>query len=109
MTKLRSRKQREKCNEVIIEGHRLIKDALKAGLVPSTILYNNPDDVKQFNFPADVVQYKVPYQTLQLWSSLTTCPGLLGIIAINFRSNFNVSKLDIQVIVYFLLTGQRGF
>ncbi|XP_076763601.1 rRNA methyltransferase 3, mitochondrial [Xylocopa sonorina] len=79
MTELRSRKKRQKNKEVILEGHRLITDALEAGLIPTTILFNNPLDIEAFDFPKEVTLYKVPYKTIQLWSSLTTSPGLLGI------------------------------
>ncbi|CAL7933470.1 unnamed protein product [Xylocopa violacea] len=79
MTELRSRKKRQKNKEVILEGHRLIADALKTGLIPKAILFNNPSDIEAFNFSKEVKLYKVPYKTIQLWSSLTTSPGLLGI------------------------------
>ncbi|XP_017875489.1 rRNA methyltransferase 3, mitochondrial [Ceratina calcarata] len=79
MTNLKSRKRREKDKEIVLEGHRLIKDAMKVGLVPKLILFNDSTDLEELNLPEEVTLYKVPYKTIQLWSSLTTAPGLLGI------------------------------
>lgn len=79
MTKLKARKKREKDNEIILEGQRLITDAIKAGIMPSTILFTDLSDIKEFKSLENVTFYKVPYKTVQLWSSLTHSPGLLGI------------------------------
>lgn len=79
MTNLKSRKKREKDGEIILEGHRLIKDAMKVGLIPKIVLFNDANDLKELHLPDEVTLYKVPYKTIQLWSSLTTAPGLLGI------------------------------
>lgn len=79
MSQIKSKKRREKNSEIVLEGHRLIKDALKAGLIPKTIFFNELSEVKALNLPAEVTLYKVPYKALQLWSALTTCPGLIGI------------------------------
>ncbi|XP_043801096.1 rRNA methyltransferase 3, mitochondrial [Apis laboriosa] len=79
MTKLKSRKKREKNNEIILEGQRLIADALKSGAIPSVIIYNDPTNIASLKFPEEVKLYKVPYNTIQLWSTLSTSPGLLGI------------------------------
>lgn len=79
MTQLRNRKKREKNNEVVLEGHRLIKDALKTGLTPTAIIFNDLSVIKELKLPKGVTLYKVPYKTIQLWSSLTTSPGIIGI------------------------------
>ncbi|PBC29340.1 RNA methyltransferase protein [Apis cerana cerana] len=79
MIKLKSRKKREKDNEIILEGQRLITDALKSGAIPSAIIYNDPTKIAALKLPEEVKLYKVPYKTIQLWSTLTTSPGLLGI------------------------------
>ncbi|XP_017760540.1 PREDICTED: rRNA methyltransferase 3, mitochondrial [Eufriesea mexicana] len=79
LSKLKSRKKAEKANEIILEGHRLIKDALKFGLIPSAIIFNDSLDIEQLELPEGVPLYKVPYKTIQLWSSVVNSPGLLGI------------------------------
>lgn len=85
MIKLKSRKKREKDNEIILEGQRLIADALKSGAIPSVIIYNDPTNIAALKFPEEVKLYKVPYNTIQLWSTLSTSPGLLGINIIYFK------------------------
>ncbi|XP_076625820.1 rRNA methyltransferase 3, mitochondrial isoform X1 [Colletes latitarsis] len=79
MTKIKSRKKREKNNEIVLEGRRLIEEGLEAGGKPIAILYNKSSDIDSLKFPEDVKLYKVPYNTIQLWSSLTSSPGLIGI------------------------------
>ncbi|XP_076292562.1 rRNA methyltransferase 3, mitochondrial [Lasioglossum baleicum] len=81
LTKLKSRKRREKNDKVILEGYRLIKDALDAGAQLDTILFNNYNEIDKLNHPIpdDVKLYKVPYKTIQMWSSLTSPPGVMGI------------------------------
>ncbi|XP_076240453.1 rRNA methyltransferase 3, mitochondrial [Calliopsis andreniformis] len=79
MTKVKSRKLKEKNDEIILEGRRLIQEGLKAGVEPTAIFFNNPSDIDTLQLPENVKLYKVPYRTIQLWSSLTTSPGLIGI------------------------------
>lgn len=78
MTNLKSRKRREKNDEIILEGQRLIKDALKSGAIPNAMIFNDLSDLAALKLPEEVKLYKVPYNTIQLWSTLTTSPGLLG-------------------------------
>ncbi|XP_053986896.1 rRNA methyltransferase 3, mitochondrial [Hylaeus volcanicus] len=79
MTNVKTRKRREKNEEIILEGHRLIKEGIEAGGKPTAILFNNSSDLDLLNLPKDVKLYKVPYKTIKLWSTLTTSPGLIGI------------------------------
>lgn len=79
MTNLKSRKRREKNDEIILEGQRLIKDALKSGATPNAMIFNDLSDLAVLELPEEVKLYKVSYNTIQLWSTLTTSPGLLGI------------------------------
>ncbi|XP_076679866.1 rRNA methyltransferase 3, mitochondrial isoform X2 [Andrena cerasifolii] len=79
MVRVKSRKRREKNDEIILEGRRQIKEGLDAGAILETILFNNPSDIDTLNIPSEAKLYKVPYRTIQLWSSLTNSPGLIGI------------------------------
>ncbi|XP_043598193.1 rRNA methyltransferase 3, mitochondrial [Bombus pyrosoma] len=79
MSNLKSRKRREKNDEIVLEGKRLIIDAIKSGAIPHSIIFNDSSDIAALKLPNEVKLYKVPYNTIQLWSALTTCPGLLGI------------------------------
>ncbi|XP_050489669.1 rRNA methyltransferase 3, mitochondrial [Bombus huntii] len=79
MSNLKSRKRREKNDEIVLEGKRLIIDAIKSGAIPHSIIFNDSSDIAALKLPNEVKLYKVPYTTIQLWSALTTSPGLLGI------------------------------
>ena len=79
MVRVKSRKRREKNDEIILEGRRQIKEGLDAGAVLETILFNNPSDIDALDIPSEAKLYKVPYRTIQLWSSLTNSSGLIGI------------------------------
>lgn len=75
------RKQRERFNIVLLEGTRLIRDALLASCKPRTILFSRMSELKSVQdlLPKDNVNlYQVPYNDLQLWSSLKTSPGIMG-------------------------------
>lgn len=95
MTKLKSRRKKEINEEIILEGKRLIKDGLKAGVQPRVILFNNPSDIDELQLPEEVKLYKIPYKTIQLWSSLTSSPGLIGII-----NTFILSSLILMYLYY---------
>lgn len=79
MTQIKTRKRREKNGQIVLEGYRLIKDALEAGVVLTTILFNNPSDIESLKLSENVKLLKVPYKTIQLWSNLTSPSGLIGI------------------------------
>lgn len=68
---------------MIVEGKRLIKDALDTGLNPHTIFVTEEDHLKGLErYRADLAKasvYKVAQKDLSTWSSLTTAPGILAI------------------------------
>ncbi|XP_047363101.1 rRNA methyltransferase 3A, mitochondrial [Vespa velutina] len=82
MVNVKSRKRREKSNQILLEGYRLIKDGIEAGVKPEIILFSRLSDIMDLNLHKEVKLYKVPYKTLQLWSNLTTSPGIIGIFNI---------------------------
>lgn len=95
MQNLKSKKLREKNKQFLVEGHRMITDAIKAGLKPNIILFSRPTDVLQIPLPPENVQlFKVPYKTLQLWSSLTTTPGVMGMSSILQIANQYKSRIN---------------
>lgn len=82
MIDVKTRNRREKNNSMLLEGFRLIKDAVQAGTKPKAIFFSRLSDVLPLSLPKEVKLYKVPYRTIQLWSNLTTSPGILGIFEI---------------------------
>ncbi|XP_065226958.1 rRNA methyltransferase 3A, mitochondrial [Planococcus citri] len=85
MTAAKSRKQRYKKNTIMLEGRRLISDALQAGVKPLMILFTRKQLIEdlpildEYVTPEKTVLHKIPYEYLQNWSNLTTSPGLTGL------------------------------
>ncbi|XP_014608262.1 PREDICTED: rRNA methyltransferase 3, mitochondrial [Polistes canadensis] len=82
MMNVKSRKMREKNNQICMEGYRLIKDGIEAGVKPEIIFFSRLSDIEDLPLHEEVKLYKVPYRTIQLWSNLTTSPGIIGIFKI---------------------------
>lgn len=78
MVDIKTKKKREKNRLMLLEGFRLIKDAIQAGVVPRMIFFNRLSEIQSLSFPEEVKLYKIPYRTIQLWSNLTTSPGIIG-------------------------------
>ncbi|XP_013116187.2 rRNA methyltransferase 3, mitochondrial [Stomoxys calcitrans] len=85
MITARSKKRRDKQCQIVVEGRRLILDALVCGLKLNTILFSQKDqlaDIKQEvvealkRFPQMKI-YKVPHHDMKKWSTLTTPPGVM--------------------------------
>ncbi|KAK0175251.1 hypothetical protein PV327_009015 [Microctonus hyperodae] len=83
MMSVRSRKQRDKNSRIILEGHRLITDAIESGAIPEIIVFSRKPDLERLILPEKGVKlFKVPYQTIRIWSTLVTPPGLMGFFKI---------------------------
>lgn len=78
---VKSKKEKTTKNLMLLEGKRLIKEALDAECKLDYLLFSRIEDVEFLrpSFPkVGVKLYKMPYRELQLWSNLTTCPGIMG-------------------------------
>lgn len=69
---------------MIVEGKRLIRDALVAGCNPLTLLVTEDAHLKELEeYQKDLAQnctvYRVAQKDLSTWSSLTTSPGIMAI------------------------------
>ncbi|XP_018406217.1 PREDICTED: rRNA methyltransferase 3, mitochondrial [Cyphomyrmex costatus] len=82
MIDVKTKKRREKNRQMLLEGFRLIEDAIQAGIIPKVIFFNRLSDILSLSLPKEVKLYKIPYRTIQLWSNLTTSPGIIGIFEI---------------------------
>ena len=78
--KAKSRKEREKQNVILLEGRRLILDALQNGAHLKHLYFNDLTSVS--NIPpkllGDAELYKVQYRHLKLWSDTVAPVGILG-------------------------------
>lgn len=78
MIQVKTRNRREKNQLMLLEGLRLMEDALQAGIKPKVIFFSRLSDVLKLQLPQEALLYKIPYRTIQLWSNLTTSPGIFG-------------------------------
>lgn len=89
----KSRKNNE--NQIIIEGWRLIQEAINCGLKLKTLIFSKKENLEPIVDLIKNIQeaeiYKVPQETLRIWSTLTTCPGLIAIFE---RCNGNLKAKD---------------
>uniref|UniRef100_G3THE4 Mitochondrial rRNA methyltransferase 3 n=1 Tax=Loxodonta africana TaxID=9785 RepID=G3THE4_LOXAF len=83
MTIVKSRPFREKKGKILLEGRRLIADALKAGAVPKTFFFSRLEYIKEL--PVDKLKsvslIKVKFEDIKDWSDLVTPQGIMGIFA----------------------------
>uniref|UniRef100_A0A1B0C0A9 RNA 2-O ribose methyltransferase substrate binding domain-containing protein n=1 Tax=Glossina palpalis gambiensis TaxID=67801 RepID=A0A1B0C0A9_9MUSC len=86
MTTVRSKRRRDKNRLIVIEGRRLILDALECGLHLKTVIFSQREQLAAIKEKIAVLQkvkqteiYKVPHHDLKLWSTLNTPPGVLAI------------------------------
>ncbi|NWX97783.1 MRM3 methyltransferase, partial [Nothoprocta ornata] len=83
VTMARSRKLREQHGAVLLEGPRLIRDALQAGAAPRTLFFSTVEQLKAL--PEDRLKganlVKVKFEDIKSWSDVVTPQGLLGIFS----------------------------
>jgi len=77
---LNSKRERTKSDSIVLEGTRMIKDAIHHGFSPSVIVFSREKLVWQLDLPKDKATklYHIPYNSLKLWSDLTTSPGIMA-------------------------------
>lgn len=90
MQNVKSSKSRKASGLIFLEGERLIADAIKSGLKTQALFVSRPEQLAKLGLPKDFSGdlYQVAYEKIQLWSELTTSPGLIG----NIFSFFFVSQ-----------------
>ncbi|NXS57405.1 MRM3 methyltransferase, partial [Brachypteracias leptosomus] len=83
VTIAKSKKFRDHHGKVLLEGHRLIKDALEAGAVLQTLFFSTVGHLKEL--PEAQLKratlVKVKFEDIKSWSDLVTPQGLLGIFS----------------------------
>lgn len=80
MTIVKSRPFREKKGKILLEGRRLIADALRAGAVPKVFFFSRLEYIKEL--PIDKLKgvslIKVKFEDIKDWSDLVTPQGIMG-------------------------------
>ncbi|XP_014368037.2 rRNA methyltransferase 3, mitochondrial [Papilio machaon] len=80
--KLKSKKERLRSNQIMVEGWRMIVDGLEAKCNLQYILFSRKEDLNNIRpfMPKTGIQiYKIPYKEMELWSDVETCPGIVGV------------------------------
>ena len=80
MTIVKSRPFREKQGKILLEGRRLIADALKAGAVPKVFFVSRLEYIKELPIEKlkGVSLIKVKFEDIKDWSDLVTPQGIMG-------------------------------
>lgn len=82
MNKVKSKKKREEENILMLEGSRLIGDAIEAGIKLKCIYFSLEENlvgIKHLLSSRDIKLKKVFYKDLKLFSDHVTCPGVMAI------------------------------
>lgn len=74
----------KKKRKILLEGKRLIREALQRGCQMEYLLFSQLSDVEDLKayLPKLGQLYKMPYREIQSWSDLTTSPGIMGVFHI---------------------------
>ncbi|XP_074869441.1 rRNA methyltransferase 3, mitochondrial [Carettochelys insculpta] len=83
VTIAKSKKFRDQHGKILLEGQRLIKDALEAGAVPQTLFFSTVGHLKEL--PEEKLNkatlIKVKFEDIKNWSDLIAPQGLIGIFS----------------------------
>lgn len=85
LVELKSKKEKERNELILLEGKRLIKDALDSGCQLKYIIFSRLKEVEYLKTSLPKIGaklYKMPYNEMQTWSGLTTNPGIMGVFKI---------------------------
>ncbi|XP_060799671.1 rRNA methyltransferase 3A, mitochondrial isoform X2 [Neoarius graeffei] len=102
----RSRAFREKEGKVLLEGKRLICDAMAAGASPQVLFFSRVERLQEL--PLDKLGQaslvKVKFEDLRIWSDLVTPQGVIAIFSKPDQSRLTFPKdLRLQSIPLFLI------
>ncbi|XP_026780211.3 rRNA methyltransferase 3A, mitochondrial [Pangasianodon hypophthalmus] len=102
----RSRAFREKEGKVLLEGKRLICDAMAAGASPQVLFFSRVERLREL--PLDKLGQaslvKVKFEDIKIWSDLVTPQGLIAIFSKPDESRLTFPKdLRLQSVPLFLI------
>lgn len=90
MMDIKNKKRRQQNSSILLEGKRLIQDALNAGVKPKQIFFSQKRVLENLCLPEELrdlpatstIFYKAPYKMIQLFSETETSQGIMGIFEI---------------------------
>uniref|UniRef100_A0A8C5QRD1 RNA 2-O ribose methyltransferase substrate binding domain-containing protein n=1 Tax=Leptobrachium leishanense TaxID=445787 RepID=A0A8C5QRD1_9ANUR len=91
VTIAKSKKFRDRHGQVLLEGRRLLEDALEAGALLKTLFFSRVDLLKEL--PTDKLKkaklIKVKFEDVSMWSDVVSPQGLIGIFVRPDHSKIN--------------------
>jgi tRNA G18 (ribose-2'-O)-methylase SpoU len=86
MISVKNKKKRHQNSSILLEGKRLIQDALNAGVKPKQIFFSQKRVLENLCLPEELrdlpvtntIFYKTPYKMIQLFSETETSQGIMG-------------------------------
>ncbi|XP_002736012.2 rRNA methyltransferase 3A, mitochondrial-like [Saccoglossus kowalevskii] len=82
LTLMRSRKYREQTKKVLLEGRRLIIDAILAGAECHTIYFSRVESLEGIPwYETDAELLRIPYKEVKLWSDVVTPQGIMAVFS----------------------------
>ncbi|XP_043976341.1 rRNA methyltransferase 3A, mitochondrial [Gambusia affinis] len=92
----RSRKFREQQGKILLEGRRLICDALEAGARPQIVFFSMADRLREL--PLDKLRgatvVKVKFEDIKIWSDVVAPQGVIAIFARPDPARLSFSQRD---------------
>ncbi|XP_071790356.1 rRNA methyltransferase 3, mitochondrial-like [Asterias amurensis] len=80
MMLVKSRKYREQSGRVMIEGRRLISDAINSGVQAHTLFFSQLQSLEGIPLhKTRAVLVKIPYREITMWSDVVTPQGVIGV------------------------------
>ena len=65
---------------ILLEGKRIIQDAMNAGFYPKTFVFSRLNLLGDIPFDTskNINMVQIPYKNIKVWSDLSTSPGIMG-------------------------------
>ncbi|CAG9783645.1 unnamed protein product [Diatraea saccharalis] len=82
LVKLKSKKDRQRLGQVLVEGWRLVEEGLHAKCKLKYVIFSQLEDLNNLRpyLPkTGTVLYKIPYKEIELWSDVETSSGIFGV------------------------------
>ena len=77
---LSSKRDRTDSDSVVLEGVRMIREAISLGHTPSVVVFSREKLLHQLEFRghSSTKLYHLPYTNIKMWSDLSTSPGIMA-------------------------------
>ncbi|XP_048468713.1 rRNA methyltransferase 3A, mitochondrial [Rhincodon typus] len=105
----KSKKFREQHGKILVEGRRLITDALGAGALLQTLFFSSVESLREL--PLEKLKHvkliKVKFEEIKMWSDLVTPQGAIGIFVRPDRSKMKYPAVQQEHTIPLFLIGDN--